>query len=150
MTTLNYITNSLEDFCNKHKEIMEFGKGSYYKIDTNYKRKYPLVWITPQPSYIGGTVQDIKIHIMIGDNMYEDESNKWDCWNKSLSIATDISDFFNSTYGDYNDYDIRIDEKNRIYIEFFEHLRDNELAGVFMEVVFTSPIDSNICKIPML
>jgi len=151
-TTFSYIVNSIQEYCNNDRQIQEFTTDSDYKIDTKYQRKYPLVILSPKAATIKGTAQYLSFYIMIGDNLYEDESNLWDVWNTTLEIGRRIANWFETTYGQYNPagYDIRIDDKKGVSFKFVKHSMDRELAGVMLEVEFISQniVDNCLGDIP--
>jgi hypothetical protein len=138
-TTFNYIVNSVKEYCENDREINEFTTDSDYKIDTKYQRKYPIVIMSPKAATIKGTAQYLSFFIMIGDNLYTDESNLWDIWNKTLEIGKRLGNWFENVYGAYgSNYDIRIDDKKGVNFKFVSHSMDKELAGVVLEVEFIS------------
>ena len=144
-TTLKQLLNKIELFCTNHGQIKSFGTGSYFKIDTTH-RDYPLLWVTPQPSYIKGNSVELSLTIMVADILDGEESNLVDVWSDALSIAEDFVSYF-STWTGYYDEGLRLDESS-VYVEPFYHVLDNEVAGYFMKVLFIIPIPQNYCDIP--
>lgn len=145
-TTLKQLLNKIESFANSHGQVRDFGVGSYYKVDTVAQRGYPLLWVTPQPSYIKGNSLQLTLHIMIADIIDGEESNLTDVWTDTLSIAVDLIAYF-GTWDGYPDFNLRLDESS-VYLEPFSHLLDNETAGYFVEATFIIPLSLNYCDNP--
>jgi hypothetical protein len=152
-TTFNYLKNSIQQYCENDREIQEFTIDSDYKIDTKYTRQYPIVILSPKSAIIRGTEQRITFYLMIGDNLFEDETNLWDVWNKTFEIGRRISNWFETVYSSYSDagFDIRIDDKKGVNFKYVKHSMDRELAGVMAEIEFVGAnfIDNCFGDVPV-
>ena len=138
------VIKHIEDFCNEHVQINEFGCGPLSMISTK-NHKFPIVWLLPTNARHESSHIILGFDMLVFDLLKSDYTNLTDILNDCQLIGRDIIAYFSDTEYEYG---FAINETANS--EPFDFKFDDICAGwIFkIEVELVKPL--NICAIPTI
>lgn len=95
---MKYIIEKIEDFCNTHSQINEFGVGPISMISTK-NHNFPMVWLLPTGARHESSYIILQFDMYVFDLLKSDYSNLKDILNDTLLIGRDvITEFYDTEY----------------------------------------------------
>ena len=148
-TTYNKIVKLIQDVCNKHKMVKEFGEGSISDLTTTKDFNYPLTWLVEDSvtQKIGATgimqEGEYKLNLLCMDLVNSDESNRREIQSDSLGILIDIVNYIQTSPTFQNEG--LIISRDVMYYPFAERFEDN-VTGHRAELYIKFPFSRSYCQ----
>lgn len=141
--TFKNILSDIEDFCDAHLQIKEFGNGKVSNITTK-DHNFVMLWLQPTGSIIAGHMMTLQYDMYVLDIMKQDRSNLLDVINDTLLIGDDVVAKF---WSDEETYGWVLNEGN-VSAEPFEAQFDDFCAGWVFRIELEIENRLNSCIIP--
>jgi hypothetical protein len=140
MVTFKTIIKDIEEFCDSHLQINEFGWGPISEISTK-NHDFVMCWLLPTSATKNKISTIIDFDMYVFDLLKQDGSNKLDVINDTFLIGKDIiSNFY------YYDYEFEIDEVSSA--EPFDFKFDDLCGGWIFKIKIEYQDALNDCEIP--
>ena len=143
MITFKTIINDIEQFCEEHNQIHDFGWGPLSNITTK-DHQFTMLWLQPSGGIVNGNSLLLTFDMYIFDLVKQDRSNLLDVMTDSLLIGQDVIANF---WDNEELFDWTLNEQGVSY-EQYEAKFDDYTAGVVFSIEIEVENRMNYCAIP--
>lgn len=141
--TYNNIVDIIRNFQNEHLQIESFGYGDTNSIGKTKDVKYPMLFVNPTNSVLGGgATSRLSFNILLMDRLQESLNNEQEVHSDMIAIASDLRSYMQRSASDY----FTVTDTSNIY-PFTERFGDN-VGGWNFECTIEAEWDFSICQIP--
>ena len=141
--TFKNVLKDLEEFCNNHNQIKEFGWGQLSEI-TRKEHDFVMMFLQPTGSVIDRNLMTLSFDMYIFDLVKQDKTNLLDVMNDTLLIGNDVVSKF---WDNEETYEWMINEEG-INAEPFEAKFDDYTAGWVFGIEIELENRLNLCAVP--
>ena len=145
MVTKNNIAKWFEDFQINHTQLKDYGYGDFADISMETATVYPLMWVSPQPCTIEGSVISYSYVIAIADRCDKERKNAIEVESDTFQICLDLLATANYPT---TSLDWQLLETSTI-TPFMEKWKD-EVEGNMITITFRVDFDYNECETPKI
>ena len=141
--TFRNIISDIEDFCEDHNQIGEFGWGQLSNITTK-EHDFTMLFLQPTQTQIDGHLMTLSFDMYIFDLVKQDKTNLLDVMNDTLLIGNDVIKKF---WDNEEEYEWMLIEEG-VGCEPFEAKFDDYTAGWVFSIEIEVENRLNLCEVP--
>ena len=146
MRSLNQIVSILNSFATAHQQVNSFGSGQLEDFATSGVTEYPAMWVDFEPSTVDEQTFQNVFRVYIADRQDKGQFNLNKVLSDTQLISLDLLAYLKDPITYYN----MVLQNGITITPFFESKFDDELVGVYFDVVLQMAWQEDRCQIPFV